>query len=83
MDYLTQAIFKLRPGSEFTFENDDYSTIKWHVIDGEIPSQKEIDAAIKEIKNDEIAAATNKENLKNAALEKLGLTADELQALFG
>jgi hypothetical protein len=42
-NYLVAAIRKLRPNSEFSFQDDDYSTIKWNVLDGDAPTQAEID----------------------------------------
>ena len=84
MSYLIKAIHKLKPNSEFSFTNNDYSTIKWDVLDGTAPTQKEIDAAIKEIKADEAQAETNKATAKATAegkLAALGLTTDDLRAL--
>ena len=83
-NYLIKAIWKLKPNSQFTFTNDDYSTIKWDVLDGEAPTQKEIDAAVKEVKADEAQAETTKATAKAAAegkLAALGLTTDDLRAL--
>ena len=82
MDYLTKAIFRLKPNSEFSFTDDDYATIKWDVIEGTAPTQKEIDAAIKEIKADELAEAEAKASAKTALLSKLGITAEEAALLL-
>jgi len=84
MEYLTKAIRKLKPNSEFSYTDDDYSTIKWDVLDGDAPTQKEIDAAIKEVKADEAQAEATKATAKAAAegkLAALGLTTDDLRAL--
>ncbi len=84
MNYLVQAIKLLKPNSEFSFTNNDYSTIKWDVLEGEAPTQTEIDAALKEIKKAEAAAAQAKAQAKTAAQAKLaalGLTVEDLQAL--
>jgi len=81
---LAKAISKLKPTAEFSFTNDDYSTIKWDVLEGEAPTQSEIDAAIEQVKADEIGKAEAKAEAKAAAeakLEVLGLTADDLKAL--
>jgi hypothetical protein len=80
--YLIEAIRKLKPNSEFVISNDDYATIEWHVLDGEAPTQKEIDAAIKEIKADEIAEAEAKATAKAALLTKLGITEKEASLLL-
>ena len=83
-NYLTKAILKLKPNSEFVFYDNDYSTVIWHVLEGDAPTQKEIDAAIKEVKADEAQTEANKANAKATAENKLaalGLTTDDLRAL--
>ena len=84
MDYLTKAIRKLRPMAQFSFTDDNYLTIKWDVLQGNAPTQAEIDAAIEQVKADEITAKAKAEADKAAAQAKLaalGLTADDLKAL--
>jgi hypothetical protein len=83
MIYLAKAIKNLRPDSEFSYSNDDYSTIKWIVLNGDVPTQQEVDDEIKSIKISETAEAEAKEAARAAVLEKLGLTADEAAALLG
>lgn len=83
MSYLVKAIKKLHPEAEFSFIDDDYSTIKWDVLDGNAPTQKEIDTAIKQIKAEEIAEIQLKETARQAILDRIGLTADEAQILLG
>jgi len=80
--YISKAITKLKPTAEFSFTNDDYSTIKWAVLEGDAPTQKEVDEAIKEVKADEIAEAKSKALAKSALLAKLGLTEDEAKLLL-
>ena len=82
MNYLVTAIKKLRPEAEFSFENDDYSTIKWDVLDGDAPTQAEIDQAIEQVKADELAEAEAKATAKAALLERLGITHDEANMLL-
>jgi len=82
MDYLMKAIRKLKPNSEFSYTNDDYSTIKWDVLDGKAPTQKEIDAAIEEVKADEAQAEATKATQRQAILDRLGITAEEAQLLL-
>ena len=82
MSYLVKAIKKLHPEAEFSFTSDDYSTIKWDVLNGDAPTQKEIDAAIKEVKADEIADAEAKATQRQAILDRLGITAEEAQLLL-
>ena len=82
MSYLVKAIRKLKPNSEFSFNDDDYSTIKWDVLDGEAPTQKEIDDAIKAVKVEEKIAETNRAADKAALLARLGITEDEAKLLL-
>ena len=84
MNQLSKAIKLLRPTAEFSYTNNDYSTIKWDVLEGEAPSQAEIDAAIEQVKTNEAAEAEAKAQAKalaEAKLAALGLTADDLKAL--
>ena len=83
MNYLSRAIQYLRPNSEFSYTEDDYSTINWFTLKGDAPTQKEIDDAIKEIKANEITEAKAKAIQRQAILDRLGLTADELQTILG
>jgi len=81
---LIQAIKYLRPTAEFSFTDDDYSTIKWDVLEGDAPTQAEIDAAIAQIKAEAETEAEAKAAAKASAeakLAALGLTTDDLKAL--
>lgn len=80
--YLVQAIRQFQPDAEFSFTNDDYSTIEWHVLDGKAPTQAQIDKAIEEIKAKEIADAETKDARKAALLERLGITEEEAKLLL-
>ena len=84
MNYLVAAIQKLRPSAEFSFQDNDYSTIKWDVLEGDAPTQDEVDAAIEIVKQEELKAeeeAATKKALAKAKLAALGLTSDDLKAL--
>ncbi len=81
-NYLSLAILLLRPNAEFSFTDDDYSTIKWDVLEGDAPTQAEIDAAIEQVKANEIAEAQAKAQAKAELLERLGITADEAKLLL-
>jgi hypothetical protein len=83
MSYLIKAINKLKPNAEFSFQEDDYSTVKWDVLEGEAPTQYEIDVAIEQVKADEITEAAAKAAKKAALLERLGITEDEARLLLG
>ena len=82
-DYLSDAILKLKPNSQFVYYGTDYSTVKWDVLEGTAPTQAEIDSAIEQIKADEITEAAAKAAQKQAVLDRLGLTADEAKLLLG
>lgn len=84
MDYLTRAIKRLRPTAEFSFNDEDYSTIKWDVIEGSAPTAKAIDDEIAKIKAEDLAAESAKAAAAASAvtkLEAIGLTAEEIAAL--
>ena len=86
MDYLSEAIFLLRPTAEFSFTDNDYSTIKWDKLDGDAPTQLEITAAIKVVKANEAKAEADKLAAKQSAqakLEALGLTEEEVASILG
>jgi hypothetical protein len=82
MSNLAKAIQMLKSGSEFSFTNEDYSTIKWDVLEGDAPAQTEIDDAIEQVKADEIAQAEAKATQKAALLDRLGITEDEAKLLL-
>lgn len=82
MSYLVKAIQKIKPNAEFSFENNDYATIKWDVLQGDAPTQAEIDVAIEQVKSDELAEAEAKAAQKAALLDRLGITEDEAKLLL-
>lgn len=84
MNYLIKAINNLRPSSEFTFTDNDYSTIEWHVLEGTAPTKKQVEDEIAKIKAAELAEEAAKIAAANSAitkLEALGLTAEEIAAI--
>ena len=82
MSDLAKAIRLIKPNAEFSYQNDDYSTIKWDVLEGVAPTQAEINAAIEQVKADELAAEIQAEADKAALLAKLGITAEEATLLL-
>jgi len=80
---LVKAIKLLKPTAEFSFTDNDYSTIKWDVLEGNAPTQSEIDAAIEQVKADEIAEVATKAAQRKALLTRLGITEDEARLLLG
>lgn len=82
MSYLVKAIKKIHPEAEFSFENDDYSTIVWDKLDGTAPSKKEVEDAIEQIKLDEANAEINAAKAKEALLNRLGISEEEAKLLL-
>ena len=81
---LVKAIKYLKPTAEFSFQDVDYSTIKWDVLEGEAPTLAEIEVAHQEVQAAEAQAEAEAAAAKAAAeakLAALGLTADDLKAL--
>lgn len=79
MNQMVQAIKNLHPEAEFSFTDNDYSTIKWDVLEGSAPTAKEIADEIQRIKDVE----TSKVKAKADLLAKLGITEDEAKLLLG
>lgn len=82
MTYLTRAIFSLRPSAQFTFTDEDYSTIEWHELEGNAPTAKEIQDEILRLKALDVAVATEQAARKAEILDRLGLTEDEAKLLL-
>ena len=80
--YLFKAIKNLCPEAEFTFIDEDYSSITWIKKDGPVPTQKQIDDEIAKIEAGEDAAATAKAEAKTALLNRLGITSEEAKLLL-
>ena len=81
-DYLAAAIQSLCPKAEFSYINEDYSTIKWDVLEGTEPTIKEVTAEIARLKELDAQAEADKATAKAALLVKLGITADEAALLL-
>ena len=81
-NYLEDAIRKLKPNAQFSFTNDDYSTIKWDVLEGDAPTWEEIQVAYLQVKAAEEAAKAEAEAKKQALLDRLGITAEEARLLL-
>ena len=81
--YLAKAIYLLKPNAEFSFQDNDYSTIKWDVLEGDAPTQSEINVAIEQVKANEIAEAEAKAAQRQALLSRLGITEEEARILLG
>lgn len=77
---LTKALSALRPSVEFTYNNEDLSTVRWNVEGTTTPTQAEVDAKIAELQAEDAALEAARESGK-AKLAALGLTAEEIAAL--
>ena len=82
-DYLMLAIQSLKPTAEFTVTARDYSTIQWDILEGDAPTQAEIDEEIKRIKKTEVIDQAARVKAKAALLERLGITEEEAKLLIG
>jgi hypothetical protein len=82
MSYLARAIQNLKPGAEFSFIEEDYSTIKWDVLEGTAPTPKAVNDEIKAIKAAEENLAATAGAKKAALLERLQITEEELRLLL-
>jgi hypothetical protein len=83
---LSSALQSLRPGSEFTFTEQDIKSIVWHTEGVTTPTKKQIDDEIKRLETAELAEVQAKEAAKASAiakLEALGLNLAEAQAIIG
>ena len=81
-NYLVTAIQKLKPNAEFSYTDNDYSTIKWIKLEGTAPTQAEIDVAIEQVKAEEAQAAATKATAKAALLAQLGITEEQARLLL-
>lgn len=81
-DLLVDAIKYLRPTSQFSFINDDYSTIEWHVLEGDAPTLAEVKNAIEIVKKEQTELKAQAENKRAALLAKLGITEEEARLLI-
>jgi hypothetical protein len=80
--YVFKALKNLCPDAEFSFINEDYSSITWIKNDGIKPTQSQIDDEIKNIKANEAKEAEAAAAAKAALLTRLGITADEARLLL-
>ena len=74
---LVKAIRFLKPESQFSFEENDYSTIKWDVLEGDAPTWAQIQAAHLEVKAAEETAIAEAKAKRDAVLARLGITEEE------
>lgn len=83
MDFMTRAIQSLRPGSEFVYSDNDYSTIEWIVLEGTAPTAKAVKDEMARLEKAAADAEANREALRASRIAKLlaiGLTEEEINA---
>ena len=76
-EQITEAIIRLQPSAQFVLSGDDYDNINWL---SEFPKPTKSAIAAEIAKEPEIAMA--KANAKQAILDRLGITAEEVALLF-
>lgn len=82
-NYMTLAIQNLSPNSQFSYQENDYSTINWIDLIGNAPTIDQINKEIGNIKSLELAKAQDDSLARQAILDRLGITADEAKLLLG
>lgn len=79
---LADAIKSLRPTSEFSYTEDDYSTIKWDKLEGDAPTEAQVLAEFARLEAEAQTQEANRATEKAALLDRLGITADEAKLLL-
>ena len=82
MSIIVEAIRNLAPEAEFSFENEDLTTLKWQSENIKQPTIAAIEKEIAKVKTAKEIEAATKEAAKAALLNKLGITADEAALLL-
>jgi hypothetical protein len=77
MATVIEALKKLRPNCEVVVSDNDYSTAVWHNVEGNPPTNAEVNKMIEQLQKEELEAKANAE----AKFAALGLTIDDLKAL--
>ncbi len=79
---IVKAIEVLRPGAQYSFIEDDYSTIEWASLEGTAPTLKQIQDTIAANKVAEANQAQADATAKAALLARLGITEQEAKLLL-
>jgi hypothetical protein len=75
---LAKTLQALRPGKEFTYNDEDLSTVQWNDPSVVTPTQAEVDAEIARQEQE----TSDKKTEAQAKLAALGLTPEDLKALL-
>ena len=84
IDY-SAVLTATHPGAQWSLYGNDYNTLVWHDNTPK-PAQAELDAAwpaVQQAQTDAVAAKEAARASGVAKLEALGLTVDEVSAVFG
>ena len=81
-EHLIQAIRNLAPNSEFSFHDNDYSTITWDILEGKAPTKAQVEAEVAKLETAEIASDESKAASRSALLDRLGISDEEAKLLF-
>ena len=76
------VLSKKYPNSVWELSGDEYENLIWKSDDTK-PTQKQLDDLAPIVKAEQAKADANKQAARQAVLDKLGLTADEITALLG
>lgn len=79
---ITRAIRELSPTAEFSFKEDDISTLKWHNSKAKRPTDEEILAQCAIVEAAIISENESKATAKAALLTRLGITQEEANLLL-
>lgn len=79
---LNEAIQSLCPNSEYTFNDNDYSTIIWTKLEGDAPTQKQVDDEIAKIKAQSVVIEKERQRKREEILNRLGITQEEAKLLL-
>jgi hypothetical protein len=81
---MTQALLSLRPNKEFSWSNDDLSTLVWHSLGTTTPTLDELNAEVARLEALQIQENINRAAAKASAqakLSALGLSSEEIAAI--
>lgn len=79
---IVRAIKSLKPTAEFSFTDDDYSTIKWDVLDGDAPTWEQIQDEHNALLIADEKVKQEQRLAKAAILDRLGITEEEAKILL-
>ena len=83
MSVIVEAIRNLAPNAEFSFSEEDLTTLDWQSTAIAKPSIAAIQAEVAKVEKAKESEAADKAAAKSALLAKLGITAEEAALLLG